>query len=211
MLRKIFGKKAVATQSAEPAYRPQPLDRDGTARVLSKELWDDPERAAFLTQMGYTPDMRSNVIETPEDRANLVKASALRSLKQELALKAELTAKHGFAVEIMSLPIIGQELWLRDADGTWLQEMMEYRCFDEWNVLILPTDAASAEVLGLPLHPRGPVPLLDETLAGFIRELRAQYGNCPSDADRRRIRAYVVDEVEILKSMLPSLLAGLAN
>jgi hypothetical protein len=211
MLRKVFGKKAVATLAAEPVYRPQPLDRDGTARVLSKELWDDPERAAFLNQMGYTPDMRSNVIETAEDRANLVKLSALRSLKLELALKAELTAKHGFPVEIMSFPIIGQELWLRDADGTWLQEMMEYRCFDEWNVLILPIDAASAALLRLPLHPRTSVPLLDETLAGFIRELRAQYGNCPSDADRRQIRAYVVDEVEMLKGVLPSLIAGLAN
>lgn len=211
MMRKIFGKKAVATLAAEPVYRPQPLDRDGTARVLSKELWDDPKRAAFLNQMGYTPDMRSNVIETAEDRANLVKASALRSLKREFALKAELAARHGFPVEIMALPIIGQELWVRDADGTWLQEMMEYRCFDEWNVLFLPIDAASAAALGLPLHPRGPVPLLEETLAGFIRELRAQYGNCPDDADRRQIRAYVVDEVEILKGMLPSLIAGLAN
>lgn len=211
MLRKIFGRKAQAAHDAEPVYRPQPLDRDGTARVLSKELWDDPERAAFLNQMGYTPDMRSNVIETAEDRANLVKLSALRSLKHELALKADLTAKHGFPVEIMSFPIIGQELWLRDADGTWLQEMMEYRCFDEWNVLILPTDAASAAALGLPLHPHASLPLLEETITGFIRELRAQYGNCPADEDRRRIRAYVVDEVEMLKGVLPMLIAGLAN
>ena len=197
--------------NAEPTYRPQVLDDDGVARVFPKELWDNPEIAAALNEIGYTPDMPANVIETQEDRANLVKESALRGLKRELALKAEYTALHG-PVEIMSFPIINQEIWVRDADGTWLQEMMEYRCFDDWNVVFLPTDKQSAEKLKLPLHPRNTLPALDDAVSQFIRGLREQYGNCPSEQDRRTIRAYVIDEVDMLKGILPSMLAaGLAN
>lgn len=210
-IRKIFGRKGKAALNAEPNYRPQPLDDDGVARVFPKELWDDPDIAAALNDIGYTPDMPSNIIETQEDRANLVKESALRGLQREIALKEEWTAQHG-PVEIMSFPIINQELWVRDADGTWLQEMMEYRCFDDWNVVFLPTDQASADKLKLPIHPRTTLPVLDDALAEFIGGLRAQYGNCPSEQDRRTIRAYVIDEVEMLKGILPSVLkAGLAN
>ena len=93
--RPVFGKKNVGSAApAETKRIPVPTDSDGVARVFSKELWDDPQRADFLRKAGYTPDMPSNVIETREDRVARVKASAMRGLQREMAFAAELQARH---------------------------------------------------------------------------------------------------------------------
>jgi hypothetical protein len=126
-----FGKRNLASAAPAEATRiPHPTDADGVARVFPKELWDNPQIGDALRKAGYTPDMPQNVLETREDRVARVKASAMRGIQREMALKAELQARHG-PVSIMPLMIIDNEVWTADANGDWLQDMMDYEPCEE--------------------------------------------------------------------------------
>ena len=200
--RTVFGKKNVGSAAPAAAKRiPVPTDSDGVARVFSKELWDDPERAEFLRKAGYMPDMRGNVLETREDRVARVKASAMRGLQREMALTAELQVKHG-PISIMPLMIIDNAVWTADADGDWLQDMMDYEPCEEWNIIYLALDEETSRKLNMPMHPRKPLPLIDDLVTKFIRELRAKYGDSPSMEQRKEIQAIVKDEVGLLRPFL---------
>ena len=200
--RPSFGKRNLGSAAPTEAKRiPLPTDADGVARVFSKELWDNPEIGAFLMKAGYTPDMPKNVLETREDRVARVKASAMRGLQREMALKAELQARHG-PISIMPLMIIDNEVWMADANGDWLQDMMDYEPCEEWNIIYLALDEETSRKLNLPMHPRKPLPLIDDLVRTFIRELRAKYGDFPSIEQRKEIQAIVKDEVGLLRPVL---------
>ena len=206
--RPVFGKKNLGSAAPAAGKRiPLPTDADGVARVFSKELWDDPQRADFLRKAGYTPDMPSNVLETREDRVARVKASAMRGLQREMALKAELQARHG-PISIMPLMIIDNEVWMADADGSWLQDMMDYEPCEEWNTIFLALDEETSRKLNIPMHPRKPLPLIDNLVRGFIRELRAKYGDSPSMEQRNEIQAIIKDEVGLMRPVLMQVLGN---
>jgi hypothetical protein len=200
--RQVFGKKSPDSASpAETKRIPHPTDADGVARVFSKELWDDPKRAEFLRKAGYTPDMPGNVLETREDRVARVKASAMRGLQREMAFTAELQARHG-PISIMPLMIIDNAVWTADADGDWLQDMMDYEPCEEWNTIFLALDEETSRKLNIPMHPRAPLPLINDLVKKLIRELREKYGDFPSLEQRREIQATVKDEVGLLRPFL---------
>jgi len=200
--RPLFGKRNLGSAPPVEAKRiPHPTDADGVARVFPKELWDNPQIGDTLRKAGYTPDMPKNVLETREDRVARVKASALRGIQREMALKAELEAKHG-PVSIMPLMIIDNNVWTADADGSWLQDMMDYEPCEEWNTVYLALDEETSRKLDLPMHPRASLPLIDDLVRKLIRELREKYGNSPSIEQRREIQATVKDEVGLLRPAL---------
>lgn len=203
-----FGKRNLGSAAPAAAKRiPVPTDPDGVARVFSKELWDNPEIGDFLTKHGYTPDMPKNVLETREDRVARVKASAMRGLQREMALTAELQAKHG-PISIMPLMIIDNAVWTADADGDWLQDMMDYDPCEEWNIIYLALDEETSRKLNIPMHPRKPLPLIDDLVRKFIRELRAKYGDFPSVEQRKEIQAIVKDEVGLMRPVLMQVLGN---
>ena len=145
--------------------------------------------------------MPKNVLETREDRVARVKASAMRGIQREMALKAELQAKHG-PVSFMPLMIIDNEVWTADANGDWLQDMMDYEPCEEWNTIFLALDEETSRKLDIPMHPRAPLPLIDDLVRGFIRELREKYGDFPSVEQRKEIQAIVKDEVALMRPVL---------
>ena len=122
--------------------------------------------------------MPQNVIETREDRVARVKASAMRGIQREMALKEELQAKHG-PVSIMPLMIIDNEIWTADANGDWLQDMMDYEPCEEWNTIFLALDEETSCKLDVPMHPRAPLPLIDNLVRGLIGELREKVRRFP--------------------------------
>jgi hypothetical protein len=200
--RPLFGKRNLGAAAQVQAKRiPHPTDADGTARVFPKELWDNPEIGDTLRKAGYTPDMPQNVLETREDRVARVKASALRGIQREMAFTAQLQARHG-PVSIMPLMIIDNAVWTADADGSWLQDMMDYEPCEEWNTIYLALDEATSRKLDMPMHPQASLPLIDDLVRKLIRELREKYGDSPSIEQRREIQATVKDEVELLKPFL---------
>jgi len=200
--RQAFGKRNIGSAAtAETKRIPYPTDADGVARVFPKELWDNPQIGDTLRKAGYTPDMPQNVLETREDRVARVKASALRGIQREMALKAELEAKHG-PVNIMPLMIIDNEVWMADANGDWLQDMMDYEPCEEWNTIFLALDEETSRKLDIPMHPRARLPLVDDLVRGFIRELREKYGDFPSMEQRKEIQAIIKDEVGLMRPVL---------
>lgn len=198
-------RKRVDANDVEIKRQIQPLDNDGVARVFSNELFDDPVIGAALREAGYGPDARANIIETQEDRERRAQQSALNGLQRELAEKERLSALHG-PVQIMAFPIIPIELWTQDADGTWLQEMMDYEPFEEWNMLTLPIDEYSSKAMELPLHPRTRIPAIEEIVSEFIKSLRQEYGNEPAFDDRRVIKARVMEEISQIKPLVVDVL-----
>ena len=60
----------------------------------------------------------------------------------------------------------------------------------------------------LPNHPRAPLPLIDNLVRRFIRELRAKYGDSPSMEQRREIQAIVKDEVGLMRPVLLQVLGN---
>ena len=200
--RPLFGKRNLGSAASVGAKRiPHPTDADGVARVFPKELWDDPQIGDTLRKAGYTPDMPKNVLETREDRVARVKASALRGIQREMALKAELEAKHG-PVSIMPLMIIDNKVWTADADGDWLQDIMDYEPCEEWNIIFLALDEETSRKLDLPMHPQAPLPLINDLVKGLIRGLREKYGDFPSVEQRQEIQAIIKDEVGLLRPVL---------
>jgi hypothetical protein len=212
-LKKMFGRKAIEANAPMASTRiPNPTDADGVSRVFSDTLWDDPERAKFLTEMGYTPNMQSNIVETVEDRQALVKQSAMRGIKRQFALEADLSSQFG-SVSLMTFVLIRDEIWTRDADGDWLQDMMDYDLYAEWNTIFLPNDLNTARNMELPIHTQVHLPtiygILDHTISDFVKSLRAQYGNFPSPDQRVQIRKYVSEEVEMMKPVVIQVMANL--
>jgi hypothetical protein len=118
-----------------------------------------------------------------------------------MVLTAELQAEHG-PVSIMPLMIIDNAVWTADTDGDWLQDMMDYEPCEEWNIIYLALDEQTSRKLNMPIHPRKPLPLIDDLVRKFIRELRGKYGDSPSMEQRREIQAIVKDEVGLLRPFL---------
>ena len=125
----------------------------------------------------------------------------MRGIQREMALKEELQAKHG-PVSIMPLMIIDNEIWTADANGDWLQDMMDYEPCEEWNTIFLALDEETSRKLDVPMHPRAPLPLIDNLVRGLIGELREKYGDFPSAEQRKEIQAIVKDEVALLRPVL---------
>jgi hypothetical protein len=202
----VFGRHGRMRAAPTPILRAK-ADDDGIARVFPRTMWEDPRMGKFLREMGLAPDDPQNVLPSPHDyyRSRFADARRDHDLRIE-ALRRSHAAGHP-ECRIMPLFLVDLPLW-RGRFGQLLCERMGLVAWDEWNVLLLAGDEATATGCGLPLHP-GTIPALnvrltealhdfDSQLAARLAEARPQ-GRQDSSPDRV---AYLEVETDIRERFL---------
>src|SRR5215475_7571352 len=158
--RKVtFGKRQLSLAELKE-MRPTP-DSDGVTRVFSKELWNDPKIGSFLREVGIEPDDPRNIRRTAEDYIALFAAAKKRLQERTETFNREMTERHGYCRAAPFL-IIDDTIW--DGEhGAFLYAQMDLVSFDDWNVLMLATDARTKELCGLAGHP-GSLPAITQDI-----------------------------------------------
>ena len=191
--RGLFGKKG-AEGGAAPAPERQgsfptvPRDSDGKRRVFGEGVFET--HGDFLREIGFDINDPKNILPEPEDFDRKVQASLNRQDIRRQAIEADLLAKHGCnAIRpffVLAEPVMNSKL------GAWLIQVMDLMPYDDWNLVYLPTDQATASVMGLPLHPGMSIGPIDELMVERIGDFYARY-----EEGRRKAEALVMSDGQL--------------
>jgi len=189
----LFGKKGAQDG---PASAPQrqgsfptvPRDSDGKRRVFGDETYE--KHGDFLREIGFDINDPKNILPEPEDFDRKVKASLNRQEIRRQAIEADLLAKHGCnAIRpffVLAEPVMNSKL------GAWLIQVMDLMPYDDWNLVYLPTDPATASAMGLPLHPGVSIGPIDELMVERIGDFYARF-----EEGRRKVEALMESDGDI--------------
>lgn len=164
-----FGKRVAGTAAtaAPPKLSPAIPDADGVTRVIPKAIWDGPH-GATLRRHGFSPDDTANLVLTAE-RMRALEVAALDRMN---ALVAKVNA-HIPGITLAPWAVIPWAIW-KDRNAAFLMKA-EFFPSSPWNNMLLAADAKSSAHLGIPEHPRVPMPELDANVTRLIDELRANF------------------------------------
>jgi hypothetical protein len=228
--RGLFGKKGGAGAEA-PAPERQgsfPIvrrDSDGKKRVFGEETYE--KHGDFLREIGFDINDPKNILPEPEDFDRKVQASLNRQEIRRQAIEADLLAKHGCnAIRpffVLAEPVMNSKL------DAWLIQVMDLMPYDDWNLVYLPTDQATAHAMGLPFHPGVSIKPIDELMVERIGDFYARYEEgrrkaealMGSDGDiemmekflnyKDNLRRIITDYVESLKPKIIALIADVQS
>ena len=229
--RGLFGKKG-GTEGSEPpgparqgSFPGVPRDSDGKRRVFGEGVFDT--HGDFLREIGFDINDPKNILPEPEDFDRKVKASLNRQEIRRQAIEADLLAKHGCnAIRpffVLAEPVMNSPL------GAWLIQVMDLMPYDDWNLVYLPTDPATASAMGLPFHPGVSIGPIDELMVKRIGEFHARFqdgrqkvdamGHSSEQIDamekflayKDQMRTSIIDYVETVKPMIIELIADVQS
>lgn len=174
VLARLLGRRSrAASLPAHPG-----ADADGVARVFPKELFQG-ETGAFLRELGFSPDDPANIL--PTQTAAQAKSDVL---KRELdALVASVNDELGGVCTVLPWAMVPWSVWNREP-AEFMMGTCDFYPASRWNTMLLPADAASAERLGLPVHPRTPIDGLEDAAAKVFTELSEAYAAEQANATR---------------------------
>lgn len=164
-----FGSKPAAPQPAAPAPpgmpRP-PRDSDGKRRIFGEAIYET--HGDFLRMLGRDINDPSNILPEEEDHQRKVQESLDRQELRRQQIEADLLRDHGVnAIRpffVLAEPVMNSKL------GLWLMRVMDLQPYEEWNLVYLPTDPATAAAMKLPLHPGQSIGPIDELMVKRIGE-----------------------------------------
>lgn len=167
--RTPFGSKPAAPQPAAPAPsgmpRP-PRDSDGKRRIFGEAIY--ATHGDFLRTMGRDINDPDNILPEEEDHQRKVQESLDRQEQRRQQIEADLLRDHGVnairPLFVLAEPVMNSKL------GLWLMRVMDLQPYEEWNLVYLPTDAATAAAMKLPLHPGQSIGPIDELMVKRIGE-----------------------------------------
>ena len=183
--RGLFGKKggtegAAPTPEGQGSFPSVPRDSDGKRRVIGEGVFDT--HGDFLREIGFDNNDPKNILPEPEDFDRKLKASLNRQEIRRQAIEADLLAKHGCnAIRpffVLAEPVMNSRL------GAWLIQVMDLMPYDDWNLVYLPTDEATASAMDLPFHPGMSIGPIDELMVERIGDFYARY-----EDGRRKVEA----------------------
>ena len=230
--RGLFGKKSGTGGGDGPdSARSQgpfpgvPRDSDGKRRVFGEAVY--AKHGDFLRELGKDINDPENILPEPEDFDRKVKASLNRQEMRRQAIEADLLAKHGCnAIRpffVLAEPVLNSSL------GAWLIQLMDLMPYDDWNLVYLPTDQATASAMGLPLHPGISIGPIDELMVKRIGEFHARFQDGRAKVDamghsseqidamekflayKDNMRTSIIDYVETVKPMIIELIADVQS
>jgi hypothetical protein len=143
---------------------------DTQKHVVSPDLWNDPEWAAFFKKIGRKPDDPSNRLVTPDDVARMIDEGRKAVDERIRQLEAKALAK-GQDVRLRSFWLIQDHCWNGEIGGFLLYHL-GLNPYDEWNTVILAADAHSSAILDLPVHPGGDIPAFVKAQSEVLQSLR---------------------------------------
>jgi hypothetical protein len=163
-----FGKRVAGMAApAAPQLLPATPDPDGVTRVIPKSIWDGPHGAA-LRKHGLSPDDTANLVLTFER----MRALEIAALDRMNGLVAKVNA-HIPGITLTPWAMIPWAVW-KDRNAAFLMKA-EFFPSSPWNNMLLAADAKSSAHLGIPEHPRTPMPELNDNLTRLIDELRTNF------------------------------------
>ena len=228
--RGLFGKKSpeggqAPTPQRQGSFPSVPRDSDGKRRVFGEGVFET--HGDFLREIGFDIDDPKNILPEPEDFDRKVKASLNRQEIRRQAIEADLLAKHGCnAIRpffVLAEPVMNSSL------GAWLIQVMDLMPYDDWNLVYLPTDQATASTMGLPLHPGVSIGPIDELMVKRIGEFHARFHDGRQKVDaigqpseqidamekflvyKDNMRTAIIDYVETVKPMIIELIADVQS
>ncbi|MEB3416788.1 hypothetical protein VCJ71_11985 [Alteriqipengyuania sp. WL0013] len=167
--QKTFGRRAApqfgAATAAASAPQPQ-RDPADEGRIIAAAMWDGP-LGAKLREARMTPDSPHNLVLTHDRMRAMEDAATARMNRMIARIEA-----HVQGIAVRPFALIPWAVW-EDANAAFLMKL-DFLPSSPWNNFILPTDARSAEFLGLPEHPRAVAPGLTEQVAAMVTELREE-------------------------------------
>ena len=191
--RGLFGKKgggggelpAPERQGSFPTAR---RDSDGKKRVIGEAAFET--HGDFLREIGFDINDPKNILPEPEDFDRKVKASLNRQDIRRQAIEADLLAKHGCnAIRpffVLAEPVMNSKL------GAWLIQVMDLMPYDDWNLVYLPTDQATADAMGLPFHPGMSIKPIDDLMIERIGDFYARF-----EEGRRKVESLMGSDGDI--------------
>lgn len=166
-----FGKKQIEPAPAAPSRPLPPRDSDGKRRVFGETAY--AQHGDMLRSLGLDINDANNILLEPEDFNRMVKQSLADQEKRRCAIEAELLARHGVnAIRpffVLAEPVMNSPI------GTWLIRTMRLMPYEDWNLVYLPTDRATAAVMDLPLHPCQSIGPIDELMVDRIGTLHRRH------------------------------------
>jgi len=175
----VFGRKGGGPEAAapssvhaqpDPAIYSAPRDSDGRRRVFGEAIFET--HGDFLREIGFDIDDPKNIVPEREDFDRAIKDSLARQEERRCAIEAELLARHGVN-NIRPFFVLAEGVY-NSPVGNWLIQAMNLLPYEDWNVIYLPNDSATAAAMELPLHPRQAIGPIDELMATRMGEFRAR-------------------------------------
>lgn len=225
-----FGSKPAAprpVESGSPGLPQPPRDSDGKRRIFGEAIYET--HGDFLRKIGRDIDDPDNILPEPEDFDRMVQESLQRQEERRCAIEAALLEQHGCnAIRpffVLAEPVLNSPL------GQWLIQVMNLLPYEDWNLVYLPTDGATAAAMGLPLHPGVSIGPIDELMVERIGGFRDRFedgrqkvnaivlGDAPEQfevmekflAYKDKMRTEIVDYVLSVKPMIVDLIADVQS
>ena len=185
-----------ATPGPSGMPRP-PRNSDGKRRIFGEAVY--AQHGEFLRMLGKDINDPENILPEPEDFDRMVQESLKRQEERRCAIEADLLAKHGCnAIRpffVLAEPVLNSPL------GAWLIQVMNLMPYEDWNLVYLPTDQATAKAMELPLHPGMSIRPIDELMVERIGGFRDRF-----EDGRRKVDAVVhsgaPDQFEVMDKFL---------
>lgn len=226
--RRPFGSKPpepAGSGSTSPETPQPPRDSDGKRRIFGEAVYE--KHGDFLRSLGRDINDPGNILPESEDFDLKVKASLDQQELRRQAIEADLLAKHGAnAIRpffVLAEPVMNSRL------GAWLIRVMDLMPYDDWNLVYLPTDQATAQAMSLPLHPGISIGPIDELMVQRIGEFHGRFEDGRSKVDaimgspgqfdamekflayKDKMRTDIVDYVQTVKPMIVALIADVQS
>lgn len=209
-----FGKRKIPigqpgvepTPAVQPqASQPQPAvphPQHQQRKVFPDEVWQG-KTGEMLRMLGMSPDDPSNLV--PD--ANSVNARLDRDREKFEARLAEMNRSVAAKVpggQMRGFSLLPDPCWNGEM-GHLLMMRLELFPYDDWNMIFLPADAATAAAMDMPLHPNGNVPAFVANAEKFLRDADAHLRAAHDEASRTQDFGKFHDEMEDIRDRVRAL------
>ena len=118
--------------------------------IVSPELWNDPESAAFFARIGAKPDDPDNLRVTHDDVARMIEQGRKAVDARIHQLRAKALAEGHDNLHMRALWLLHDNCW-NDEAGEFLIYHLGLNPYDEWNTMIVAEDVRTAAILDIPI------------------------------------------------------------
>jgi hypothetical protein len=171
-------------------------------RVLPDEVWQG-KTGEMLRTLGMSPDDPSNLIPDANsvnerlDRDRAKHEARLEEANRNAAAKVPGGRMRGFS-------LLPDTCWNGEL-GQLLMMRLDLFPYDDWNMIFLPADAATAAALDMPIHPNGNVPDFVAKAEKFLRDADAHLRAAHERAAQTQDFAQFGDDLEEIRNKVKGL------